>query len=285
MANIIAIKRRISATQNVSKTTRAMQMIAASKLKRSQEAALASKPYVEKISVLSQSLTAKLDKENLHEYIRKKEGIDKTLIIVFSPDKGLCGGLVSNLIKELLNIKSITKNLCFVTIGKKIEKTVAKLNGEIIASFDFGNILPSFDKVYSITSIIDNNFLNNKISSVKVLSTRFASVFSQSPKLTNILPIELPPEQTNSTEFTLFEPSSNELLPAMLKRYLEMSIYQLLLENYASEQGARMVAMQNATENALDIIQSLKLEYNKERQEKITNEILDISSNTLANII
>ena len=141
--------------------------------------------------------------------------------------------------------------------------------------------------IHPIISFVDKNFLENKINSVKILSTHFTNVFIQKIKLNGILPIELPELVKNLTsenkpEFALFEPSVTELLPTILKRYLEMSIYQLFLEAYASEQASRMVAMQNATNNASDIIQSLKLEYNKERQEKITNEILDIGGGTLA---
>ena len=128
--------------------------------------------------------------------------------------------------------------------------------------------------VLPIVKIIDEYFLSKKIGSVKIISTSFLSVFSQKPKITNILPIEFP--ESVSTRFTLFEPTPEKLLPPLLRHFLEMTIYQQMLESFASEQGARMVAMQNATDNALEIVQDLKLEYNKGRQEKITNEILDI---------
>lgn len=276
MANLLSLKRRIKAANNVSKTTKAMQMIATSKLKRAQDATLAGRPYVEKLTQISQNLTM-ADKKNAHPYMRTG-ATGKTLLIVISPDKGLCGGLVTNLIRELLNFDPDNKNNVYLTIGKKIESVTANLQKPILASFKFGTILPAFDMVFPILNIIDDHFLNQKVDSVKILSTHFVNVFSQRPNITSILPIEFPKDQATPSPFTLFEPSAKELLPNILKHYLEMTIYQHLLESFASEQGSRMVAMQNATENAMEIVEELQLLYNKGRQEKITNEILDIGS-------
>lgn len=275
MANLLSLRRRIKAAGNVSKTTKAMQMIAVSKLKKAQDAAVAGRPYVEKLLFISQNVLSRLDREYTHEYMGKNEN-KKSLIIVFAPDKGLCGGLITNLIREVINFDSQNKDNFYLTVGKKTEATIVGMKKELIASFKFGTILPSFSTVLPIVKIIDEYFLGGKVGNVKIISTDFLSIFSQKPQITNLLPIEFPKPETSS--FTLFEPTPEKLLPPLLRHLLEMTVYQHLLESYASEQGARMVAMQNATENALDIVQNLKLEYNKERQEKITNEILDIGS-------
>lgn len=275
MANLLSLKRRIKAAGNVSKTTKAMQMIAVSKLKKAQDATLAGRPYVEKLSSISKNVLAKLDYEYMHEYM-KNNGSNKSLVIIFSPDKAFCGGLITNLIREVLNFDSQNKNNIYLTVGKKTESTIANLQKELIASFKFGTTLPTFDMVLPIVKIIDECFLGHKVGSVKIISTNFLSVFSQKPIITNLLPIELP--KLESAAFALFEPLPDKLLPPLLRHFLEMTIYQHLLESYTSEQGARMVAMQNATDNALEIVQDLRLEYNKGRQEKITNEILDIGS-------
>ena len=298
MANLLSLRRRIRAAQNVSKTTRAMQMIAISKLKKAQNATLSGRPYVEKLSAISQNLSSKLDDKYIHEYMKKPESASKNLVLVFSPDKGLCGSLNSNLIREIVSFDSRNKDSVYLTVGKKTESTIVNLKKELIASFKFGTTLPSFDMVLPIVKIIDEYFLSKKVGNVKIMSTSFLSVFSQKPKITDILPIEFPKpsslpaspastrgvpnrgepggEKSESSPFTLFEPTPQVLLPSLLRHFLEMTIYQQMLESFASEQGARMVAMQNATDNALEIIQDLKLEYNKGRQEKITNEILDI---------
>ena len=282
MATLLSLRRRIRAAQNVSKTTRAMQMIAISKLKKAQNATLSGRPYVEKLSAISRNLSSKLDDKYIHEYMEKPESENKNLVLVFSPDKGLCGSLNTNLIREIVNFDSLHSDSVYLTVGKKTESTIVNLKKELIASFKFGTTLPSFDMVLPIVKIIDEYFLSKKVGNVKIISTSFLSVFSQKPKITDILPIEFP--KPESSPFTLFEPTPQVLLPSLLRHFLEMTIYQQMLESFASEQGARMVAMQNATDNALEIIQDLKLEYNKGRQEKITNEILDIGGATFTTI-
>ncbi len=286
MANLLILKRRIRAAQNVSKTTRVMQMIAASKLKKAQNATLASRPYVEKLSTITQGLSNKLGDKFTHPYMTKNEQTNppaggKNLVLVVSPDKGLCGSLNTNLIREVIRFDAQNKDSIYLTIGKKTETTVANLNKELIASFKFGTTLPSFDMVLPITKIVDEYFLSKKVGNVKIISTSFLSIFSQRPKIINLLPIEFVKEVPASNSFTLFEPAPEKLLPPLLKHYLEMNIYQTFLESFASEQAARMVAMQGATDNALEIVDDLQLLYNKGRQEKITNEILDIGGAAL----
>jgi len=275
MANLLSLARRIKAAGNVSKTTRAMQMIAASKLKKAQDATLAGRPYVEKLLSMSQSVLAKTNGKFTHEYMTKREN-KKSLVIVFAPDKGLCGSLVTNLAREILSHDSQNLDNIYLIVGKKVESTIARLDKEIVASFKFGTTLPPFSVIFPIVKIIDEYFLGQKVGNVKIIATNFLSVFSQKPQLDTLLPIEV--QEVKSDSFSLFEPSSEKLLPPLLRHLLEMTVYQHFLESYASEQGARMVSMQNATDNAIDIVQSLKLEYNKGRQEKITNEILDIGS-------
>ncbi len=277
MASLINLKRRIKTASNVSKTTKAMQMISASRLRRAQEAAESSMPYVEKLNYLSKSLAQRVDREEMHAYMGNRTNSNAKLLIVVSPDKGLCGGLVTNLIREVLHYNS-NANTYYLTVGKKAESAVASLNKDVIASFPFGTSLPEFEEIYPIAKIIDEYFLGKKVSEVKILSTKFTSVFSQTPAISDLLPVVLPEETKVSNAVTLFEPNTTELLPDILRHYLEMTIYQTLLENYASEQASRMIAMKNATDNALDMISELQLEYNKSRQEKITNELLDIGS-------
>lgn len=279
MANLLSLQRRIRAAGNVSKTTRAMQMIAVSKLKKAQDATVAGRPYVEKLLSISQNVLGKLSDGYAHAYMKKQEN-NKSLVIIFSPDKGLCGGLVTNLVREIINFDAQNKNAVYLTVGRKTEATIVNLQKELVASFKFGTTLPAFDMVLPIVKIIDEYFLGKKVGSVKIISTNFLSVFSQKPKITAILPIEFP--KLEFPPFTLFEPAPDKLLPPLLRHFLEMTVYQHLLESYASEQGARMVAMQNATDNALEIAEDLQLAYNKGRQEKITNEILDIGGAALA---
>ncbi len=281
MANLLTLKRRIKTAQNVSKTTKAMQMIAASKLKRAQDAALSARPYVEKLTNISSGISQRVDPEDLNEYMKKQTDSSDKLLIIIAPDKGLCGGLVTSLARELLEYTKENRNTSCVSVGKKANGIISISGKQSIASFDFGTTLPSYDLVYPIMAIVDDYFLNKKSSEVYILNSNFQSVFSQTPIVKKLLPVHFENNQENNGK-TLFEPSAIELLPGLIRHYLEMSIYQALLESYLSEQSARMIAMQNATDNAKEIIEELKLLYNKSRQEKITNEILDISGGVFA---
>lgn len=273
MPTLITIKRRIKTARNVSKTTKAMQLISASKLKKAQDAAVSAKPYVEKLDSLSKGISLKIDKENMSEYMKKPANTNSKLFIVISPDKGLSGGLVTNLIREVVGNDDKNKNY-YIVVGKKGQTYISALDKDIIAAFPFGNTLPSFDVVYGISSLVNEYFLGGKVNEVIIITTKFASVFTQTPNRTTLLPIALEID-AKSSDLT-FEPSVSELLPDLLAHYIEMVIYQSFLESYASEQAARMIAMKNATDNANDMISDLNLVYNKTRQERITNELLDI---------
>lgn len=281
MANLLSLKRRIKTAQNVSKTTKAMQMIAASKLKRAQDAALSGRPYVEKLSSISTKIGKNVDPDNLIDYMKILTDSNEKLIIVVTPDKGLCGGLVTNLGRELLSFMKENKNIKLILVGKKGVGIGRISGGEIIASFDITTTLPSYDMVYPIMNIVDEYFLGKKSSEVYLFHSKFNSLFSQSPTTKKLLPASFE-EENGASSGMLFEPTATEMLPGLMRHYLEMSIYQSFLENYLSEQAARMLAMQNATTNAKEIIQELKLIYNKSRQEKITNEILDIAGGAFA---
>lgn len=285
MASTLQLVRRIRTAQNISKTTKAMQMIAASKLKKAQEAALSSRPYVEKLLAVTGNLTKRVEKAALPVYMREQNDTGKTLYVVIGPDKGLCGGLVTNLVRDIM--KRAKAQDSFITVGKKVELPVAHISKNIVGSFPFGNTLPSFDVVYPIVTVINEQFESGKIDNVEVISTHFRSVFLQKVHKTHLLPIRPQDEEEKKEEvqakdaFQLFEPDVESILPDLLRRYIEMVMYQEILESYLSEQSARLLSMQNATNNAKDIIEDLKLEYNKTRQAKITSELLDITGSAV----
>lgn len=259
-----------------------MQMIAASKLKKAQDAALSSRPYVEKLLAITGDLTKRVEKSALPLYMKEQKNSGKTLFLLIGPDKGLCGGLVTNLVRDV--IKKADTQDSFITVGKKVELPVSHISKNIIGSFPFGNTLPTFDVVFPIVRLIDDQFASGKIDKVEIISTHFASVFMQRAQQTHLLPIRPQEEQEEKNlndAFQLFEPNVEELLPDLLQRYIEMAVYQEILESYLSEQAARLLSMQNATNNAKEIIEDLKLEYNKTRQAKITAELLDITGSAV----
>jgi len=277
MATLISLRRRIKSAQNISKTTKAMQMIAASKLKKAQDAALTGRPYIQKLTELAQDVTSRVEDSQKHPYMKLSIDSNKTLLIAIAPDKGLCGGLVTNILREFFTYSRSLHDSPMIVVGKKLENQVVKLPNEVLATFHFGTTLPSFEIVFPIISLINDYYLTGKVNSVKVLYTDFVSFFSQAPKVVDLLPIALPERtETTTSKLMLYEPNLSEMIPSLLTHYLEMNLYQYFLETYLSEQAARMLAMQNATNNARDIIDGLKLEYNKTRQAKITGELLDI---------
>lgn len=279
MANIQLLKHRINAARNVSKTTKALQMISASKLKRAQNAVIASRPYLQKITEISNNIRKTTKGKFTHPYLEQRNLANKSLLLVLSPDKGLCGSMITNLLKEFAQYQKSAENTSYIVIGKKLEGKIIHLSREIVASFAFGTTLPQFEMVYPLIQIINEYYNTGKVDSVKVLTTEFTNIFTQTPRIVTLLPLldadESDKELTST--FSLYEPEKAEILNILLKRYLEMAVYQQLIESFVSEQGARMIAMQNASENAGDIIEDLQLEYNKTRQAKITSELLDIT--------
>lgn len=288
MATIISLKRRIQAARNVSKTTKAMQMISASKLKKAQNAAVSTRPYVKELDILTHNVVGKIDNARMiHPYIQSNSKTGKTLMIVLGPDKGLCGGLVANLLRKLYDYQKGDRETLFLSVGKKVESPVSRMSNDIVASFHFGTITPTFDIIYPIMKIIDEYYLAGKVDSVKILFTNFTSFFTQNPAITTLLPVSLPSEKTAEKSTALpyvFEPDPAEILPLLLRHHVEMLLYHAFLESFASEQASRMVTMQNATNNANDIIEDLLLEYNKTRQAKITSELLDITGAGIASV-
>lgn len=282
MASIMQLKRRIKTAKSIAQLTRALEMVAASKMRRAKDKTLASRPYAEKLSTITASLSQRVEDGKTHDYFVEKNG-GKTLLLVFSPDKGLCGGLISNLFREFLTLQS--KTLQVVTIGKKLQQKIIKSQTPIVADFPFGTSIPSFDLALLVRNLVTDGFLKGEFSKVVCLYTKLENIFSQKPQLAQILPIRIDATLESKRGKALpylFEPNPNEILDALLPYYLEIQLFQMLLESYASEQAARATAMHNATENAKEVVDILTLEYNKARQEKVTNEILDIVTASLS---
>lgn len=283
MASLVQLRRKIRTAKNVSKATRAMQMIAASKLRRAQEAATSSRPYAERLMEMLQVAIPKLEKGIKHPYLMQNQSKKKMYIIV-SPDKGLAGGMIANLARETLKTTQ-NEDAMFVNIGKKMEHVLMRSKKQVVASFPFGNVVPTYAMVRPVIDIVDESYLKGEIGSIWIIYTKFTSSFSQTPTTTQILPFSLVEKETTekkSLAIELVEPSPEEIIPGLLKHYMEMVLYQSLLESYASEQAARMAAMQSATDNANEMVADYTLTYNKLRQEKITGEILDIAGGATA---
>ncbi len=286
MANLRDIKRRIKSVRNTSQITKAMQMVASAKMRRAQELALKGRVYISALANVFKHLQDTITEGKASLMERRTTG--KPLVIVINTDRGLCGGLNANLLKEVL--VSCPADADYVTIGAKLNPQITRCGRNLVATFSLGDSFGEAD-LKPVFDFIRKGFTDGTYNSVSVAYQKFINVMVQRPKLTEVLPItreELMEvaaqdkvDDTENTNF-LLEPSPKAMLNAILPLYFSNLITQMVLEGKASEQSARMVAMKAATENAKSLIGELTLEYNKARQTQITNELLEITTATKA---
>ena len=284
------IRRRIRSIRNTAQITRAMQMVAASKMRRAQQAALAGRPYVTLMNRMLAEVSAGTVDFSHSLFEQRKEG--KRAVVIIGTDKGLCGALNTNLFREAARIDA--EESLFVTVGRKASQFVARSRRHLSAEFSCKDE-PRFAEARTISRFLLDLFRREDISRIDVLYTNFVSTLVQKPETQAFLPLEdivmlqagLEDDAAealhdlDSLEFQ-FEPDAATVLGNLLPQYLNYRLYQYLLECKASEHSARMVAMKNATDNANQLIKDLTLEYNKLRQAGITNELLEITSASLA---
>ncbi len=276
--NLQLLKRRIRTAKNISQIAKAMEMMSASKIKRAQLAVQSYQPYAQKITDITYGILNKVDREELSHPFLQSNKSKKKLLIILSPDKGLAGSLITNLFKKALEVDS--KNYLLITVGKRSELFVGKLEAELTASFPFGTNLPDYSRVYELSRLIETLYKEGRIAGVDILYAEFNSLFLQTPVLKQLLPLQATPDmQASDAVDYAFEPPITEVLEDMLSLYFEVMLFNAIIQAYTSEQAARMIAMQNAKNNAFDIAEYLTLSYNKLRQEKITSEILDLANN------
>ena len=284
MSAINKYRKKIKSAKNIAKITKAMQMVAASKMKKAQISAMKSKVYTRELTNLSKILSSQVD-EQVHPLMRKDIG-GKNLIFVIASEKGLCGSLITNMSRKLIEIIGSTDLSAtdFIVVGKKAKYVVGKIGGNIIGEFSLGISAPRYELVPPIARLIEQKFISGEVGKVTCLYTEFYTTINQEALYKILLPLNLAGidlgdnQETVYDSYVKFEPSVDLICEEFLSIYLETEIYQLLLESFASEQSARMVAMKNATDNAKSLISQLTLEYNKKRQELITAEITDIGN-------
>src|SRR5579859_4628495 len=281
------IRRRIKSVKNTAQITKAMQMVAASKMRKAQQVALAGRPYATLMNEVLGEVTAS-NGDFTHPLTEKRE-IKKRAVILVSTDKGLCGALNSNLMREAAKLDRDTT--IFVTAGRKGSQFIARTKRQLAAEFTYKDA-PLFGEARAVSKFAREMFLKGEVDQVDILYTNFISTLNQKPELLPFLPVqgihgvgnnvhEEAKLEKSSTEF-IYEPGLQEVLGALLPHYLNYRVYQILLEAKASEHSSRMVAMKNATDNAKQIIKDLTLEYNKLRQANITKELLEITSAAMA---
>jgi len=284
------IRRRIKSVKSTAQITKAMQMVASAKMRKAQLAALAGRPYASLMNEVLAAATAGAG-EFSHPLMEVRP-IRKRALILITSDKGLCGALNTNLLREVA--RHDPGGVTFVCAGKKGAQFVARTKREMAAEFTYRDT-PQFAEARAISRFAQEMFLNGEVDAVEVAFTNFISTLAQKPEIRPLLPLgeikavsadvigEGAAEDLGAAKQEyLFEPAPAEVLGSLLPHYLNFQVYQFLQEAKASEHSARMVAMKNATDNAKQIIKDLTLEYNKLRQANITKELLEITTAQMA---
>jgi F-type H+-transporting ATPase subunit gamma len=283
MSNQRELRRRIRSIRSTAQITKAMQMVAASKMRSAQEAALASRPFVHMLYAIQREATTRLG-DFTHPLLELRE-VRKRAVILVGADKGLCGALNSNLFRAAAEFDP--QSTVFITAGRKAAQFIAHTHRQLAAEFAYGDS-PTFPEARAIAGFARDLFLKGEVDQVQVVATRFVNTLTQHPVSIEFLPVgevkglKIPgmePEVDVEGDRTacLFEPSAEFIIGYLLSHYLNIYIYQVLLNAKASEQSARMVSMKNATDSADGLIKDFTLEYNKLRQSNITTELLEIA--------
>ena len=275
MANLRDIRRRIKSVKNTAQITRAMQLVAAAKMKKAQDQALAGRDYSKQLNGVLQDISEGFS-EATHVLLDKRTG-SRELVLVISTDKGLCGPINTNLARAVRG--QVSADADYVTVGRKFRIMMEKQGRKILADFSVKDPVP-FGDARAIATLLSKEFIAGNYDKVSVAYTRFVNTMTQVPEVVQLLPVVTPTDHSDAiaTSDFLFEPSPADVLSAILPLYINFQVFQSLVEARASEHSARMVAMKAATDNAKKFIKELTLEYNKLRQGAITSELLEITT-------
>ncbi|MAJ37648.1 MAG: ATP synthase F1 subunit gamma [Flavobacteriaceae bacterium] len=279
MANLKEIRNRITSVSSTMQITSAMKMVSAAKLKKAQDSITAMRPYAETLTGLINGLSADLNDDSSNVYSTERPLI-KVLVVAISSNRGLCGAFNSNItkrVKELQEHYSVTAEVEFITIGKKVADFVQRSEYKSVGDFSqiFDNL--QFSEVAPIADDIIESFIAKKYDKVEVVYNSFKNAATQIVKTEGFLPLQpVESEENQASEDYIFEPSAAEIVSQLIPKALKTQLFKAIRDSFASEHGARMTAMHKATDNAQELKDQLKLTYNKARQAAITNEILEI---------
>ena len=281
------IKRRIRSVKNVAQITRAMEMVSASKMRRAQRNVLATRPYADRMREVMANLTARVvGAARRGTLLEKRETVKSVALLVVTPDRGLCGSLVANVLRRagrfVTEQRAMGRTVDVYTFGRKGRDFFLRAGfapaGEATRLGD----APKLEAILGVAISAINGFQSGKYDELYIIYSEFINTLVQRPAIKQLLPVESPDISTTTNVDYTYEPGEEEVLNAILPRYVETQIYQAVLESIASEHSARMVAMRNATNNAKDLVRDLTLSFNKARQAAITKEVSEIASGAAA---
>lgn len=291
MPSTQGLRRRIRSVRNTAKITKAMQMVASSKMRGAQERVQKSRPYSEQIRALVSRLANAVG-EDIGEGVTllKERPVRNIGVLLITPDRGLCGSLPSTINRKatataLEEQKKQTQqgqrpDISYVAVGRKGRDFIVRTRQHMLAEFTNYGDKPSLNDATAIAQVAVDAFLKGEVDIVFLVYAKFINTVTQRPTAIQLLPVEPPVEEASEKKKTeyIYEPDAKSILEALLPRYVDVVVYQAMLEAVASEQSAKMVAMKNATDNALDLLKDLDLTYNKLRQSNITTQILEVIS-------
>ena len=277
MPNIRLIKRRIRSVQNTAKITNAMSMIAASKMRRAQQRGIQGRPYAEQIRGVMSNLVAVSSQSDVQHPLLEQRPVQRIGYIHITADRGLCGGLNSNMNRAGLQfINNAAADVEVIAVGRRGRDFMGRTGKSLRAVFTELGDQPSLLDTLSISRIVIDDYNSGYFDQIFIGYSDFVSTIVQRPRIERLIPVEPAPLEPLFAVDYVYEPSPDAVLNSLLPRYVEMQVYHAILEHLASEQSARMVAMRSASDNAKEMISDLTLAYNKARQEMITKEILDL---------
>lgn len=292
MASAREIRQRIKSVKNTGKITKAMELVSASKMRRAQRNVLATRPYADRLFDVMAELTMRsLGGSSDHPLLRAHPTITRVALIVVTPDRGLCGSLNSNIARAasrfLLSQREQGRTVSVLTVGKKGRDFMVRTRQDLVAEITgLGDAPPLVDILPIATEAIKgfspDEAGNHRFDEVHLLYTEFVNTLIQRPKLRRLLPVEPPTDAGATRADYTYEPDREAVLNQLLPRFVEVQLYQAILESIASEHSARMIAMRNANDNAKELVRDLTLTYNKARQAAITNEISEIAAGASA---
>ncbi len=282
MASAKEIRGQIKAIQNTGKITKAMEMVAASKMRKAQDRVLAARAYAEGIlRVVGHLMNA--HPEYKHPFLVQREEIKKVGVIVITTDKGLCGGLNTNALKAALGLmKSQEAEVEVFTIGRRAGMFLRRIGAPINGVAENIPDSPELNDVIGLISLAIDQYVKGDLDEVHLVYSKFVNTMTQTPQTMRLMPCPLPEKTDTGYWDYLYEPEAKEVLEGVLRRYVESLVYHAVLENKACEQSARMVAMKAATDNAKEIVKDLSITYNKARQAAITQELAEICAGAAA---
>ncbi len=289
MPNAREVELRIRSIKSIAQVTRALQAVSASKVRKSQQALLNTRPYAQKAWQVLQHIALQPGREYLHPLLNEREKINNTMVVLITGDRGLAGAYNSNIVRAALHRFGRSETpIKYVTVGRKGRDLMMRRGQNVIAEYSDLPAAPLFGDVSPIGRVVVEDFLNGTVDEVYLMYTQFISLARQVATVKKLLPLELAHESEDRvSQFEaaargpaasyIYEPAQDAILNEIIPRFTELQIFQAVLESLASEHAARMVAMKNATDAAASLAGDLQLQYNKARQQTITNEILDIA--------